>query len=54
MLRVNEIINYIKGLDEMIEDKIIIKNILRSWPSIFDDKILDIEEVKDMNTFILD
>jgi len=43
MLRVNEIINFKRGLGENIEVKMIIKKILRSLPSKFDAKVLSIE-----------
>lgn len=54
MLRVNEVINSIRCLDEKIEDKVIVKKILSSLTSRFDAKFLSIKEVKDLNSFTLD
>lgn len=54
MLKVNEVVNCIRGLDEEIEDKIIVKKILRSLTSRFDAKVSTIKEEKDMNSFTLD
>jgi len=50
---VNEVINAIRGLGETIEDKIIIKKVLRSLPSRFNSKILVIEDAKDLNALSL-
>jgi len=54
MLRVNEVINTIRGLREKIEDSIIVKKVLCSLPQIFDSKVSAIEEAKDLNTFNMD
>lgn len=54
MLRVNEVINVIRGLGETIEDMVIVKRVLRSLSSKFDSKVLAIEEAKDFNAFSLD
>jgi len=54
MLGVNEVINSIRGMGEKIEDKVTIKKILRSLTSIFDVKVLSIEEANVMNFFTLD
>lgn len=54
MLRVNEVINGIKGLREEIEDKVIVKKILRPLPQRFDSKVSAIKEAKDLNTFSFD
>ena len=54
MLRVNEVINEIKGLREDIEDSVIVKKVLRSLPQRFDSKFSAIEEAKDLNTFNMD
>jgi len=54
MLRVNEVINAIKGLGEEIEDLVIVKKVLRSLPQRFDSKVSAIEEAKDLDTFSLD
>lgn len=42
MLKVNNIINYIRGLGEKIKDKVIIKKILRSLTSRLDAKVREI------------
>ena len=44
-LRVDEIVNIIKGLGENIEDSVIVQKILRSLPMKFDSKISAIEEI---------
>jgi len=54
MLKVNEVINAIRGLGETIEDKIIVKKVLRSLPYRFDSKVSTIKEEKDLNVFSLD
>jgi len=54
MLRVNEVINAIKGLGEEIEDSVIVKKVLCSLPQIFDSKVSTIEEAKYLNTFNTD
>lgn len=54
MLRVNEVINVIKGLRENIEDTIIMKKVLLSLPQRFNSKVSTIEEAKDLNTFNMD
>ena len=54
MLRINEIIDSIQGLGEKIDDKVIVKKILRSLSSKFDTKVSTIKEEKDMNTLTLD
>jgi len=54
MLRVNEVINAIRGLEEKIEDSFIVKKVLRSLPQRFNSKVSAIEEAKDLNTFNMD
>jgi len=54
MLRVNEMINAIRGLREKIEDSVIVKKVLHSLPQRFDSKVSTIEEAKDLNTFNMD
>lgn len=54
MLRVNEVINAIRGLGDKIEDNVIVKKVLRSLPPRFDSKLFAIEEAKDLKTFSID
>ena len=53
-LRVDEIVNIIRGLGERIEESVIIQKILRSLPMIFDSKIAAIEERSDLDTMTMD
>lgn len=50
MLKVDEVVNHIQGLGESLEEKIVVKKVLRSLPRRFDPKITIIEEDKDLNT----
>ena len=50
ILRVDEIVNIIRGLGETIEELFIVQKILRSLPMRFDSKISAIEERSDMDT----
>ncbi|XP_043710374.1 uncharacterized protein LOC122659308 [Telopea speciosissima] len=54
MLRVNEVVNAIRGLGEEIKDPVIVKKVLRSLPPRFDSKVFAIEEAKDLDTFGMD
>ncbi|XP_043716271.1 uncharacterized protein LOC122664495 [Telopea speciosissima] len=54
MLRVNEVVNAIRGLGEEIKDPVIVKKVLRSLPPRFDSKVSSIEEAKDLDTFSMD
>lgn len=53
-LRVDEKINSMRGLGETIEDKIVIKKVLRSLPSRYDSKVTVIEEAKDLKKISVD
>ncbi|XP_059067426.1 uncharacterized protein LOC131858256 [Cryptomeria japonica] len=53
-LRVDEIVNAIRGLEEDIEDKDVAKKVLRSLPSRYDSKLSAIKELKDLNTLTVD
>ena len=53
-LRVDEVVNIIRGLGENIEAFIIVQKILRSLPMRFDSKISTIEEILDLDTMIVD
>jgi len=54
LLRVAEVVNSLKGLDEKIEESTIVQKVLRSLPDIFDSKISIIEEAKDLDTLKMD
>jgi hypothetical protein len=47
-------VNAIIGLGEEIEESVIIQNVLRSLPMIFDPKISTLEERSDLNSISLD
>ncbi|XP_059078228.1 uncharacterized protein LOC131876769 [Cryptomeria japonica] len=53
-LRVDEIVNSLKGLGEKIEDKTIVPKILRSLLLRFDAKVSTIEEMADLDKLIVD
>lgn len=52
--RFNETMNTIRGLGEEIVDEILVKKILRSLTPKYDTKVSDIEEAKDLKTFLMD
>lgn len=54
LLRVDEIVNIIRGLGEKIEGSVIVQKILRYLPIRFDSKISAIEERADLHTMIVD
>ena len=53
-LRVDEIVNIIKGLGEKVDEQVIVQKILISLPMRFDSKISAIEERSDLNTMTMD
>jgi hypothetical protein len=53
-LRVDEIVNAIKGLGEEVEESMIVQKILRSLPMRFDPKISTLEEREDLGTISMD
>lgn len=53
-LRVAEVVNSLKGLDENIEESTIVQKVLRSLPNRFDSNISTIEEIKDLDTLKMD
>ena len=48
-LRVNEIVNTMRGLGEKIENSVIVQKIFRSLPMRFDSKISALEEREDLD-----
>ena len=54
LLRVDEIMNIIRGLGERIEESDIVQKILRSLPMRFDSKISAIEERSDQDIMTVD
>eukprot|EP00253_Pinus_taeda_P016192 PITA_16192 len=54
LLRVAEVVNYMKVLDEKVEESTIVQKVLRSLPDRFDSKISAIEEAKDLDTLKMD
>ena len=54
LLRVAEVVNSLKGLDEKVEESTIVQKVLRSLPDRFDSKISAIEESKDLDTLKMD
>jgi hypothetical protein len=53
-LRVDEIVNVIKGLGEEIKGSMIVQKVLRSLPMRFDPKISSLEEREDLATLSMD
>jgi hypothetical protein len=53
-LRVDEIVNAIKGLGEEMKEPIIVQKVLRSLPMRFDPKISSLEERTDLATLSMD
>jgi hypothetical protein len=49
-LRVEELVNAMKGLGEKIEDVFLVQKILRSLPNRFNPKVSAIEELNDLKT----
>jgi hypothetical protein len=54
LLRVDEIVNTIKGLGEKVEEPMIVQKVIRSLPLRFDAKVSSIEEMKDLNSLTMD
>jgi hypothetical protein len=53
-LRVEELVNAMKGLGEKIEDTFLVQKILRSLPDRFNPKVSAIEELNDLKTLSID
>ena len=47
---VNNVVLYIRGLDEKMDISIVIKKVLRTLTSKYESKVSAIEEAKDLNT----
>lgn len=54
MVRVNGIVNTIRGLREQVKDAVVVKKILRSLPREYNAKVSAIEEAKNLNKISLD
>lgn len=52
--RVDEVVNTIRGLDEKLDEDVVIQNVLRSLPERFNPKVSAIEEMENLNTLTLD
>jgi hypothetical protein len=53
-LRIDEVVNTMRGLGETVENVIIVKKVLRSLPARFDPKISALEERTDIATLLMD
>jgi hypothetical protein len=53
-LRVEELVNSMKGLGDKIEDVFLVQKILRSLPNRFNPKVSAIEELNDLKTLSID
>lgn len=53
-LRDDEVMNNIGGLDEKLEEYVVVQKLLRSLPERFNPKVSTIEEMTNLNTFTLD
>jgi hypothetical protein len=49
LLRMDEIVNTIRGLSEKVEEQMIVQKVLRSLPLRFDAKVITIEDMKDLD-----
>jgi effector-binding domain-containing protein len=54
LLRVDEIVNTIKGLGVEVHESMVVQNVLRSLPMRFDPKISTLEERADLGTLSMD
>ncbi|KAH9296039.1 hypothetical protein KI387_039627, partial [Taxus chinensis] len=54
LLRVDEIVNTIRGLGEKVEESEIVQKVLRSLPVRFDAKVSAIEEMKNLDQLKMD
>ena len=53
-LRIDEVVNTMRGLGEIVENDIIVQKVLRSLPSRFNPKISIIKEIKDLDNLTVD
>jgi hypothetical protein len=53
-LRVDEMVNAMRGLGEAIDDSLLVQKILRSLPERFNPKVSAIEEMSELKTLSLD
>jgi hypothetical protein len=53
-LRVEELVNFMKGLGDKIEDTFLVQSILRSLPNRFNPKKFAIEEMNDLKILFID
>jgi hypothetical protein len=53
-LRVDEMVNAMRGLGETIDDSLLVQKILRSLPERFNPKVFAIEEMSELKTLSLD
>jgi hypothetical protein len=53
-LRVEELVNSMKGLGEEFDDSLLVQKILRSLPDKFNRKVSAIEELNDLKTLSID
>jgi hypothetical protein len=54
LLLMDENVNTIKGLDEIVEELMIVQKVLRPLPLRFDAKVFIIEETKDLEKVKMD
>jgi hypothetical protein len=54
LLRIEELVNTMKGLGETIDESFLVQKILRSLPDRFNSKVSAIEEIVDLKTLTLD
>jgi hypothetical protein len=54
LLRIEELVNTMKGVGEMIEESFLVQKILRSLLDRFNSKVFTIEKIIDLNTLTLD
>jgi len=54
LLRVYEVVNTIRGLDEKLDEVVVFQKVSRSLPERFNPKVLAIEEMTNPSTLALD
>ena len=51
---IDEVVNTIRGLDEKLDEDVVVRKVLRCLPDRFNPKVPSIEEMENMSTITLD
>jgi hypothetical protein len=54
LLRVDEVVNAIRGLGEEVKESLVVQKVLRSLPLRYDAKVSTIEETRDLTKMTMD